>query len=65
MFIPSDEKKSTSMKYIRRLKENMELQKAKAESINFRNHVMQMHKVASYDNEFSRTRGELTQIEQK
>ena len=65
MFVPSDKQVSKSMKYLRQLKEQMELQKAKVDSIHFRNHVMQMQKNANYDNEIHRFKGELAQITQK
>ena len=40
MFVPSDKQISNSMKYLRQLKEQMELQKAKVDSIHFRNHFL-------------------------
>ena len=65
MFVPSDKHISNSMKYVKQLKENIELQKAKVYSIHFRDHVMQMQKIANYDNEIHRISGELSQITQK
>ena len=53
-----------TMYQLKQLKEKHDLQKAKAESIHFRNHVLQMQKVANNDNEISRVTGELDHITQ-
>ena len=43
----------------------MELQKAKAESIHFRNHLLERQKVANHKNELERIKGELAHFENK
>ena len=65
MFVPSDKQISKSIKYLRQLKEKMELQKAKVDSIHFRHHVLQMQKISNYDNEKHRLIGELDHLERK
>ena len=52
------------MKYLRQLKEIMELQKAKVYSIHLKNKVMQMQKISNCDNEIHRIKGALAQITQ-
>ena len=65
MFIPNEKMYKQSIYQLKQLKQRRDLQKNKAESIHLRNHVLQMQKVANYDNELSRIKGELDHITQK